>query len=199
LPVLTAQNVGNAPASLLLTDASGGSHLLQVDNNGNLWTTPASGAAVAPTWLTDSTNNVWKLAVDTNGLLSTVFLGPVSGFSIPSNNPPTVSSLTPLYGYVMSFRYQQERVTITDSSDLLQVPFQYYDVVVAGVNYYANLYTAKSEDLEFKASAWKKEFLDGLAQIRRDLRVNFRNTDVIMPDSVTQYQIHGNSWYFGLN
>lgn len=195
----TAQNVGNIPAQFLVADVNSVAHLMQVDLNGNLLTTPVGGTGQTNLMLTDNTNNVWRIIVTTGGLLQTVSLGPASGVIVPSSNPPTNSALTPLYGYVMSFRYQQERVTITDPANFLQIPFQYYDVVVAGVNYYSNLYTAKSEDLEFKAAAWKREFMEGLAQIRRDLRVNFRNTDVIMPDPATQYQIRGQSWYYGLN
>lgn len=194
-----AQNVGNAPAQFLVADSNSVAHLMQVAINGNLLTTPVSGVGQINLMLTDSANNVWRIIVTTGGLLQTVSMGPASGVIVPSNNPPTNSTLTPLLGYVISFRYQQERVTITDPTNLLQIPFQYYDVVVAGVNYYANLYTAKSEDLQFKAGAWKREFMEGLAQIRRDLRVNFRNTDVIMPDPTTQYQIRGQSWYYGLN
>jgi hypothetical protein len=58
---------------------------------------------------------------------------------------------------------------------------------VAGVNYFASLYTNKGNDMD-RAGIWKQEFLDGIRQIRKDLNLNFRSTDFIGPDIATQYR-----------
>jgi hypothetical protein len=188
-------------AQFFVADLSDNTFLLSIDNDGLLFSTTIPGIQqfhANPIILADDNSIGWQVIVQPDGTLRTINVGPVEGLTLPSTNPPTNSALTPIYGYVIAFRYQMERQRITDASQMLQVPYQYFDVVLAGVNYYASLYTAKAEDLSVKVAVWKKEFLDGLKQIRRDLRINFRNTDVILPDSATQYQIRGQSWYYGL-
>lgn len=197
--VATPENPGPF-VNYYLVDTNRVTYGLQINNVGTLSTTVVPGpqpALSAPILLDDGAGTTWQVTVSTGGLLVATPVGPTSSFTLPSNNPPTNPTITPISGYVIGFQYQQERKQIANTTDVLQIPFQYFDVVVAGVNYFANLYTSKPDDLNVKVAVWKKEFMDGLAQIRRDLRVNFRNTDVIMPDRATQYHINGQSFYYG--
>jgi hypothetical protein len=210
-------NVGFfAPATeIFIPDTSGNTYALTVATNGQLSTTLDNAAISTLVFLTDANRNTWQLerlgggqlttqrvsnlpsfnpilqdangvnwmvSVLTTGQLQTSVTGPVI-----SPIAPQTSTIAEMLGYIISFQYQQAKIPITSTTQTLQIPDDYFDVVVAGVNYYVNLYTGKDGDLQAKAPAWKKEFMDGLSQMRRDLRINFRNTDVIMPDSVTQY------------
>lgn len=175
-----------------LADTSGATWLLYVDVTGEVITLQSYSAVAPALVLSDSTGSNWLIEVSTSGILDTT---PTGAFAPSIVQPPQTSTITPLNGYVMGFFYQKNRIPITSPSDILQIPDNYFDVVLAGVNYYANLYTSKSDDIGIKAGAWKKEFMEGLAQMRRDLRINFRNTDVIMPDPATQYQIGTQSGY----
>lgn len=116
--------------------------------------------------------------------IDTAFTEPPTGL-IAGTTAPQTSSLTPLRGYVIEFRYYQQRTAITQATQTLQVPDNYRDVVIAGVNFFVSLYTNRGDDMD-RAGVWKQEFLDGIRQIRKDLNLNFRNTDFIGPDRATQ-------------
>ena len=175
-----------------LKDTSNFTWFVSVNTSGNLTTLELYSAVAPQLVLADSTGQNWIVGVNTSGNLTTTATGALAPSIV---QPPQSSTISPLYGYVISFHYQRQRLLITASTDILQIPDQYSDVVVAGVNYYANLYTSKGDDINIKANMWKREFMEGLAQMRRDLRINFRNTDVIMPDPATQYQIGTQSGY----
>jgi hypothetical protein len=104
----------------------------------------------------------------------------LGGASIPGEN-----NLTAMLGYVIEFRYYKQRQPITSPATVLQIPNYYRDVVIAGCNYYYNLYMDKASDRE-KSMIWKQEWLDGIRQMRKDLNISFRNTDFISPDPATQ-------------
>ncbi|CAN5950540.1 unnamed protein product [Sphagnum jensenii] len=182
---------GISTVPTFLTDSSGQTWLLQVQPNGMLTTTQEiSLPQINPVFI-NPINQIWKLFVNTSGELETA---QVQGGDIAAV-APIVSTITPILGYVIAFRYQRAKIPITQSSQILQIPDDYFDVVIAGVNYYANLYTAKMDDEQVKTGLWKREFMEGLSQIRRDLRINFRNTDVISPDPTSQYMIGTQTGY----
>lgn len=144
--------------------------------------------------LADNVGGAWKVSVDNVGHLMTTSVGLASAYVVNMVSPPNSATLASLQGYIIAFRYQKVKQLITSADAVLQIPDAYFDVVVAGVNYYASLYTAKGDDENIKAPIWKKEFMDGMAQIRRDLRINYRNTDFISPDRTTQYDANKAVW-----
>jgi hypothetical protein len=192
--VTTSELGGASPGSIFLTDTNGQCWVVTLLDNGQLVGTSTVGPNVPGLVLIDSFGHGWQLGVTTLGNLTTTVVDPTL-FTRPAPPPPQTSTLTPLLGYVISFYYMMQRQQITATTDILQIPYQYFDVVVAGVNFYANLYTAKMDDEQIKTGVWKREFMDGMAQMRRDLRINFRNTDVIGPDNMTQYQIGTQTGY----
>lgn len=192
--VTTSELGGTTPGEIILTDSANNTWAVTLDNNGLLIGTEVVAASVPALTLLDVNGNAWLFGVTTLGNITTQEVL-VSSYTRPAPPPPQTSNISPLLGYVISFYYMQQRVQITDVTQILQIPYQYFDVVVAGVNYYANLYTAKADDESMKAGAWKREFMEGLAQMRRDLRINFRNSDVISPDPGTQYQIGTQTGY----
>jgi hypothetical protein len=113
---------------------------------------------------------------------------PTTGATTTGVSVPTANNLTPLYGYIIEFRYRKIRQAIQTLASVLQVPDIYKDIVIAGVNYYTNLWLHLKDDPEMmRANVWKAEFLEGLKQLRRDLNVSFRSTDFVAPDATSQY------------
>lgn len=177
-----------------------------VDTSGNWWNVSLSSLGILQTmqvpagnpnygineiFLTDLQGvDVWGVTVQTNGLLQSTVLGPVGSFPF-ARIPPSSPTLQPLNAYVIQFRYYRARNPITAPTDVLQIPYIYKDIVVAGVNYLVSQYIDVQASLEpsQKTIFWKREFEDGLRQIRRDLRVNYRKTDFIAPDQATQYVV----------
>lgn len=86
---------------------------------------------------------------------------------------------------LISFRYMKQRAPITLTTDILQIPDNYRDVVIAGVNWFATAYMDHDAGYS-KTAMWKSEFMDGLRQMRKDLNLNFRQTDMVFPDPTTQ-------------
>jgi hypothetical protein len=82
--------------------------------------------------------------------------------------------------YTIEFRYYYQRTDLTTSSQTLQVPSDYKDIFVAGVNYYACLYLREYEE----AKHWRIVFDDGKRQIVRDMNLHPRYPEFIQPDPV---------------
>jgi hypothetical protein len=182
------------PSFWAIEDSSSNLWQLTVDGSGFLHTypvapNPAALNVYSAIYLTDTSNvATWAITITTGGVLqSTVYSNPPTTASV-NGQPPKTSTLQPLNAYVIQFRYYQTRNKITNPTDVLQIPYAYKDIVIAGVNYYASLYLDRSEAREpaAKTNIWKRDFDQGLAQIRRDLRINFRKTDFISPDPVSQ-------------
>lgn len=142
--------------------------------------------------LTDTTNiSTWKITVSTSGQLqSTLYSTPPSSAAINAQ-PPQTTSIQPLNAYVIQFRYYMIRNQIVNPTDVLQIPYAYKDIVISGVNYLASLYMdmAANREPSAKTQIYKRDFDQGLAQIRRDLRINYRKTDFIAPDTMSQYVV----------
>jgi hypothetical protein len=178
--------------------------------NSGLWQVSVNGSgmlttsAIAPNpslinvistlYLTDTSNvSTWAITVTNSGQLeSTVYATPPTTAAV-NGNPPTTTTIQPLNAYVIQFRYYQTRAQITSAnpSQVLQIPYAYKDIVIAGVNYLATLYMDRDANREPSAKTlqWKRDFDVGLSQIRRDLRVNYRKTDFIQPDVISQYVV----------
>lgn len=116
--------------------------------------------------------------------LNALFTEPTSGL-VTGRTAPKTNSLIPLYGYIIEFCYYVQRQNIVSETQVLQIPDIYRDVVIAGANYYVNLYINKDPELN-KSGLWKADFVDGLRQIRKDLYINYRNTDFLTPDQQSQ-------------
>lgn len=209
-PIVTSTAAGSLPNRTYYVSAS------FVDTQGNEGTTATQPAtifipagyvlnAAQPTAEVSSAASVsyskWNIYVGTSPTnltkqnaspLSATFVEPTSGL-ISGSAVPQTSTLEPLFGYVIEFRYYEQRLVIHSITDVLQVPDMYADVIIAGVNWFCSMYTSNDsrEINQARAAAWKAEFMDGIRQIRKDLNVNFRKTDFISPDSASQYS-YGN-------
>lgn len=113
-------------------------------------------------------------------ILGTDWQEPTSGL-IAGDEPPTVSTLPPIGGYLIGFKYFKQRTTISATSTVLQVPDVYKDVVVAGVNWLAFRYLKMADE----AAYWYQVYQDGLRQIIRDRNLLQEDADFIRPDPAT--------------
>jgi len=93
---------------------------------------------------------------------------------------PTVNNLTPLDGYVIEFKYWRKRVPTTVANQPLQIPDDYFDILVAGVNFYGYQYLQKP----MEAKTWNDIFRNGIREMIRDK--NQFNNDFMKPDMTTQ-------------
>jgi hypothetical protein len=189
----TSIGYAGVSSSVLIPDIDGNSWAIQVANDGTLESVEVTNDYVNSLLLKDSNGLYWVFSANSDGSLETTECS-VSSTPIP---PPTYPTIEPIWGYVIAFHYQKKRKPLVLMTDVLQIPDEYVDVVYAGLNYYVNMYTSKDQDVAMKASIWKKEFMDGLAQMRRDLRINNRNADFLSPDRASQKN-QGVDWNLAL-
>lgn len=87
----------------------------------------------------------------------------------------------PDQAYVIKFQYYKTRTTLTDPTDALQLPDQYFDVLVAGVNEQAALYISLDhEQYAPMASYWAGKYAEGKRGMIRDANL-FPRADFIAP------------------
>lgn len=91
---------------------------------------------------------------------------------------PTTSTLEPMRGYIIEFRYFKTRKQLTVVGDILQVPDEYKDIVIAGVNALVADYLGL--DAEF--IKWQGRFQSGLVEIIKDKNLHPRGAEFIRPD-----------------
>lgn len=111
----------------------------------------------------------------------TDFTESVGGLSTGTTAYPTVNNLTALNGYLIEFRYWQQRRKITTGATTLQIPDDYKDILIAGVNWLGYLFLKLPTD----AKMWFEVYQQGLREIVRD-KNQFDTTDFIKPDLETQ-------------
>lgn len=100
--------------------------------------------------------------------------------------PDTLQLLPPADGvYAIEFRYYKTRTPISALATVLQVPDDYKDIVIAGVNAFACLFLKKFDE----AGPWRQIYQDGKRQMIRDANL-FPREDFIRPDYVATPQDH---------
>jgi hypothetical protein len=105
---------------------------------------------------------------------------PTTGLVVGAN-PPSTNNLDPVRGYVIEFRYYKTRQQVTDTSQILQVPNNYKDILIAGVNSLTYRFLKKYEE----SLLWNRTYEDGILQIVRDLNLFPKGNDFIRPDPVS--------------
>lgn len=194
LGFLTTTDTGSGlplPASEEILNSNGLWFVTTDSSSGFFQITPVTTIGTPPTFpyiLLRSTDgdSIWKITVGSGGnLLSTVVTFQEAII------PPASTTIQPINAYVIQFRYYKTRNQITGPTDVLQIPYAYKDIVISGVNYLAALYIdmAANREPTAKTMIYKRDFDQGLSQIRRDLRINFRKTDFIGPDITSQYVV----------
>lgn len=121
------------------------------------------------------------LHLQPGGPFSAAFTEPPGGVTLTGPPPPTENAVEPISGYVIEFQYYKRRLPLNVLSATLQVPDDYFDVVVAGV-------TAKT----FKYLTRPTEYADEMNRYRagvqamiKDVNLYLAQPDYINPDSVS--------------
>lgn len=112
--------------------------------------------------------------------ISTVsnFTEPGTGLTTIGVTAPSTNRLTPLDGYVIEFKYWQQRpVGLTAGSTLL-IPDEYKDVIVAGTNWIASQFMNKQSDIQY----WGAVYQNGIRTMVRDRNLSPK-LDFVKPDS----------------
>lgn len=94
-----------------------------------------------------------------------------TGLTITGDSVPTESTIEPLRGYLMEFRYYRAHTPITSDDDVLLVPDDFKDVVIAGTNWYAAQYLHRQESIRDQTpevAFWEMRFREGIQRMVRD-------------------------------
>lgn len=84
--------------------------------------------------------------------------------------------------YTIEFRYFVAKPQLTQTTQALLIPDDYKDVVIAGVNYFANLYLRENMQ---DAQAWGAIYKEGIVGMHRDHNLFPRGFEFIAPDSAS--------------
>lgn len=102
---------------------------------------------------------------------------PDSGL-IAGVSPPLSTQIEPVDGYVIEFQYYKKRVQLLNTTDILQIPDDYKDIVIAGVCSRALKYLGRPDE----AGTAQGEFKSGLTEIIRDTNFYAEGPDYMSPD-----------------
>jgi len=132
---------------------------------------------------TETLQNVSPIAIGTD------FIEPTSGLTTTGRVPPIVNTLQPVGAYIIRFKYFKNRLNLTDPNDFLQVPDDYKDVVISGVNSYAFKLLGKDQE----AQASYQLYRQGLTEMIWDKNLFPEGVNFIRPDvgSYVNQQILG--------
>jgi hypothetical protein len=90
---------------------------------------------------------------------------------------PSSSTIAELEGYIIQFEYYKARTVLTSTSAVLQIPDDYKDIVIQGVQYLAFKLLGKAQEAGASQSAYR----EGLTEMIWDKNL-FPDTDFIRPD-----------------
>ena len=121
--------------------------------------------------------------------LGTNWTEPGTGLITSGRSVPTTSTLAPMGGYIIQFRYFKDRINLTTTTDVLQIPDDYFDVVVNGVAALAWKFLDKTE----QATATYEAYKGGLTEMVWDKNL-FPDTDFVRPDPGSYVNSQRSDW-----
>lgn len=113
-------------------------------------------------------------------LVGTNWTEPTTGLTTTGPMPPTQSTIAQMGGYIIGFRYYKTRLSLSSLTDVLQVPEDYDDIIVQGVQYLAWKLLGKAAE----AQASQQAYRSGLTEMVWDKNL-FPDNDFIRPDGGT--------------
>jgi len=121
---------------------------------------------------TETLQNVSPIAIGTD------FIEPTSGLTTNGRIPPIVNTLQPLGAYIIRIKYFKSRINLSDPNDFLQVPDDYKDVIINGVNGYAFKLLGKNEEAQSSYQLYRA----GLTEMIWDKNLFPEGVNFIRPD-----------------
>ena len=113
---------------------------------------------------------------------SAPYTEPSTGFLTGGVAFPTANKVEVMGGYLIEFRYFQAKPQVTALSTPLLIPSDYFDVLVAGTNYF----TAQFLKDEGAQGYWQQEFQSGITSMIRDKNLFPRGPEFMNPDPTSQ-------------
>ncbi len=121
----------------------------------------------------ETLQNVTPIAIGTD------FIEPTTGLTTTGRIPPIVNTLQPLGAYIIRFKYFKNRINLLDPNDFLQVPDDYKDVVINGVNGFAFKLLGKNEEAQHSYQLYRQ----GLTEMVWDKNLFPEGVNFIRPDA----------------
>lgn len=110
--------------------------------------------------------------------LGTNWTEPTSGLTTSGVNPPLTSTLIPMDGYLITFRYYKARPQLTSLATTLSIPDDYKDVVIHGVNALAAKLADRMDDVQL----WTPKYEAGVQAIITDKNLFPSGPQFVRPD-----------------
>jgi hypothetical protein len=107
---------------------------------------------------------------------------PPTGFVNAGLAFPTANLVEPMGGYLIEFRFFQGNPQVTALSNILLIPSDYFDILVAGVNYF----TAQFLKDESAQAYWQQEYQSGITGMIRDKNLFPKGPEYMSPDPSSQ-------------
>lgn len=114
--------------------------------------------------------------------ITTSWQEPGSGLISSGAGVPNSSSIAQLGGYIIQFRYFRQRQTKPTLATVLQIPDEYFDTMVAGVNWLAFSQRADLPYAVAQTALWKQNFEELLTAMIRDKFMFPKGGDYMSPD-----------------
>lgn len=131
---------------------------------------------------TQATTGSETLANPTPLAVSAAYQEPLTGFLTGGLSFPTANNVEVMGGYLVQFRYYQAKPQINNLTNTLLIPSDYFDVLVAGVNYF----TAQFLKDESAQQYWQQEYQSGITGMIRDKNLFPKGPAFISPDPTSQ-------------
>lgn len=117
---------------------------------------------------------------NTSGPISfgTNWTEPTSGLITTGVAVPTQNTLQPLGAYIIKFEYYKNRLKLTNPDQYLQIPDDYFDVIVNGVTYLAYKIMGKTQEAQMMYQQYKA----GMTEMIADKNLFPEGVEFIRPD-----------------
>ena len=106
------------------------------------------------------------------------YVEPATGWVSQGISFPTANMVEPMGGYLIEFRYFQAKPQLNSLSNILLIPSDYFDILVAGVNYF----TAQFLKDESAQVYWQQEYQTGITGMIRDKNLFPKGPEFMSPD-----------------
>lgn len=105
---------------------------------------------------------------------------PTTGL-VAGTPPPTTTAIEPVDGYVIEFQYYKQRIQLTNVNQIVQIPDEYKDIMIAGVSAKAMRYVNRYDE----AAYFTGDYKNGISEIVRDTNFYAEGPDYMSPDAAT--------------
>jgi hypothetical protein len=113
--------------------------------------------------------------------IGTDWTEPTTGLTTTGASVPTANTLAQFGAYLIKFQYYKNRIDLTSVEDFLQVPTDYFDVIIHGVNAYGWNLIGKPQESQQSFAL----FNSGLREMIWDKNLFPEGVEFIRPDAQT--------------